>query len=45
MTYNSRLSRSDQSYIVFRIISYKNPSLKGRGIINSSAVNYNHKEA
>jgi hypothetical protein len=29
MTYNSRLSRSDHFYIVFRIISYKNPSLKG----------------
>ena len=44
MPYNNRLSRSDHFYIVFRIISYRNPSLKG-GIIKSSAVNYNHKEA
>jgi len=45
MTYNSRLGKSDHFYIVFCIISYRNPSLKGMGIIKNSAVNYNHKEA
>jgi hypothetical protein len=45
MTYNRRLGKSDHFYIVFRIISYKNLTLKGQGIIKSSAVNYNHKEA
>jgi len=45
MPYNSRLGRSDHFYIVFHIISYKNPSPKGRGIIKNSAVNYHNKEA
>ncbi len=45
MPYNSRLSRSNHFYIVSCIIPRKNTSLKGRGIIKRSAVNYNRKEA
>jgi hypothetical protein len=45
MPYNSRLSRSDHFYIILLIISYRNPSLKGKGIMKNSAVNYSQKEA